>query len=63
MRKGDTVAILLGAKAPMILRELGSKPTTTYELLGFAYVDGIMHGEAIARLDQEGLGSERFVLV
>ena len=63
MRIGDMVCILLGAKAPMILREVSPKPT--YELVGPAYIDGIMHGEAIARLDQVGLApcTEKFTLV
>ena len=61
MRIGDMVCVLLGAKAPMILREVSSNPT--YELIGPTYINGIMHGEAIARLDQEGSGSKKFSII
>ena len=61
MHTGDMVCVLLGAKTLMILREVSPKPT--YELIGPAYVDGIMHGEAIARLNQRGLRSEKYPLI
>lgn len=48
-RIGDFVAILEGGKVPYILRkrEQASRDSTErWELIGDAYVDGIMDGEA-----------------
>ncbi len=42
LREGDCVAIIKGAQVPYILR---LQPTGAYQLIGEAYVDGIMDGE------------------
>lgn len=44
IQKGDTVAILTRAQVPYILRP---HDEGTYRLIGEAYIDGIMHGEAV----------------
>lgn len=45
LRSGDSVAILGGAAVPFVLRERGDE---TYQLIGEAYADRIMDGEAVA---------------
>ena len=44
MREGDVVALLAGLNAPIVLR-LG-EAGVGFEVVGVAYVEGIMHGEA-----------------
>lgn len=44
VQRGDTIAILKGAQVPFILRAHGEG---TYRLIGEAYIDGIMDGEAV----------------
>jgi len=51
MRLGDLICVVFGSKTPLILRQL--EPESTYELVGHAYVHGIMHGEALGSLDLE----------
>ncbi|KAG9231580.1 hypothetical protein BJ875DRAFT_506607 [Amylocarpus encephaloides] len=47
---GDIVAILFGCRFPVILRRVGKRQgDKTYKLVGEAYIDGIMNGEAMAR--------------
>lgn len=43
-RKGDEVCLLLGCRVHVVLRE---RPKGGYELVGEAYVHGIMKGEAV----------------
>jgi hypothetical protein len=43
LRAGDLCCILFGAHVPFILRRVAEK----YRLVGEAYVDGVMRGEAI----------------
>lgn len=43
-RKGDMVCILLGCRVPVLLRE---RQEGGYELVGEAYVQGIMDGESV----------------
>lgn len=50
MQMGDQICILMGSKTPMVLRE--GAETGCYELVGHAYVHGIMHGEALKFLDE-----------
>ncbi|KAL2059835.1 hypothetical protein VTL71DRAFT_9990 [Oculimacula yallundae] len=45
MREGDVVGILHGASIPFILRPVGNR----FEVIGDAYVHGIMGGEAMDR--------------
>lgn len=44
-RPGDSVWIVLGAEAPMVMRQVPG--TDRYTLVGEAYVHGFMHGEAL----------------
>jgi hypothetical protein len=44
--KGDVVVIIKGAPAPHVLRETG-RGDSSYFFVGEAYVDGVMHGEAV----------------
>ena len=43
IQKGDSIAILFGHKAPVVLRPVGFDQ---YSFVGEAYVDGVMDGEA-----------------
>lgn len=59
LQPGDQIWIFAGSRVPLILRKSGRRPkkqsarigpkepneTWTYELVGHAYADGIMHGE------------------
>jgi hypothetical protein len=48
MKEGDVVSIIFGAEAPLILREVGGdEGKGTFELVGEAYVNGVMDGEAM----------------
>jgi hypothetical protein len=49
---GDVVAVFLGAKLPYILRARGEE---RYLLVGEAYCDGIMDGEAMSQLPKQTL--------
>ncbi|KAI8303511.1 hypothetical protein K4K59_013205 [Colletotrichum sp. SAR11_240] len=44
-RKGDRVCLLLGSEVPFVLRPTGAG---MYEVVGDAYVSGVMDGEALA---------------
>lgn len=50
MKDDDHICILMGGKPPFILRDSQDHPGC-YELVGHAYVHGIMHGEALGYLD------------
>lgn len=51
-RLGDTIAILFGTSIPFVLRE--SKLGKNYlQLIGPAYVDGIMDGEIFSKLSED----------
>ncbi|TVY30682.1 Heterokaryon incompatibility protein 6,OR allele [Lachnellula hyalina] len=45
---GDVICVLLGCRFPVILRPVEGK----YKLVGEAYVDGLMNGEAMALLEK-----------
>jgi hypothetical protein len=45
LQPGDSVAIFGGAAVPFVLRERADK---TYQLIGEAYIDKIIDGEAVA---------------
>lgn len=55
-RPGDAVVVLFGCSIPLILRREG--PREEWQLVGEAYVDGFMNGEA-RRLIKEGTRSIR----
>ena len=43
-RCGDEIWILSGAKCPFVLRQRGGR---TFEMVGAAYIHGIMHGQEV----------------
>lgn len=51
-RKEDIVCLLLGCRIPVVLRE---RSEGGYELVGEAYVHGIMKGEAMTKQNEERL--------
>ncbi|KAK5694309.1 hypothetical protein LTR97_009931 [Elasticomyces elasticus] len=55
---GDVIAVLYGCEQPAILRPLHE--TGHYEMLGLAYVHGIMDGEAVRALEVNGNGDDVF---
>jgi Heterokaryon incompatibility protein (HET) len=56
----DLICILYGRPTPFILRP--NPDNSTYRLIGEAYVDGIMDGEAFAFRDKYSLPDKAFVL-
>lgn len=52
LQPGDLVAILWGCRWPVVLRKLPAEDEHT--LVGLAYVHGIMFGEAVHKLEEEG---------
>jgi hypothetical protein len=46
-KEGDLICILLGCSVPVILRPDSSRKTKKYELLGEAYIYGMMNGDAL----------------
>ena len=46
VRSGDIVAVLSGVQVPFILR---TSTDDKYKIIGEAYVDSIMDGEAVAK--------------
>ena len=51
MQEGDLICTILGAKTPVVLREIGEGGK--YELVGHAYVHGIMHREGLSAISNE----------
>ncbi|TID14537.1 hypothetical protein E2P81_ATG08489 [Venturia nashicola] len=49
-KEGDNICIFAGANAPFVIRD---RRNGTYELLGDAYIHGIMYGEALQWEDSE----------
>ncbi|MCJ1358625.1 MAG: hypothetical protein MMC33_008625 [Icmadophila ericetorum] len=47
---GDFVAVIIGCRIPLILREV--EGTEHFQIVGPAYVSGIMHGEALEKLPE-----------
>lgn len=54
--EGDVIVVLLGCKFPVVLREVGGH----WVLIGEAYVDGYMDGEAVVGLQEGGFVEEVF---
>jgi hypothetical protein len=50
VQTGDIIAILFGGQLPFVLRKVGNH----YILIGEAYIDGIMDGEAAKQHDLDG---------
>ncbi|KAH6644550.1 heterokaryon incompatibility protein-domain-containing protein [Boeremia exigua] len=57
---GDAISVLAGGTVPIVLRECGNK---TYQVVGDAYVHGIMDGEAIEDMRTAGEQWADIVLV
>jgi hypothetical protein len=58
-RSTDHVCILFGLSVPVVLREHDIDGRSCWELIGEAYVDGRMDGEALCSLSKEGIASRR----
>lgn len=56
--KGDFVCVLLGCRVPVVLRPCVN--TRGYYLVGDAYVQGLMDGEAVRMCDEGQLSTEIF---
>jgi hypothetical protein len=54
-RAGDMVCILFGASVPIVLRAHETQSRKCWEIVGEAYVDCAMDGEAFCCLDKQGL--------
>ncbi|RYC59873.1 hypothetical protein CHU98_g6344 [Xylaria longipes] len=59
MRSGDIICVPLGCKTPILLRPDGNKE---YSLVGDAYVDGYMNGEAVKEWMEGKRTLENYVL-
>ena len=57
MEEGDTIAILYGCWFPVIVRYSESY-SGSYNLIGSAYVHGIMDGEVVEDCGSEGWESD-----
>ncbi|KAH7094642.1 heterokaryon incompatibility protein-domain-containing protein [Paraphoma chrysanthemicola] len=51
-RVGDVIAILYGCSVPVVLREVVTSVDNWWELVGEAYVHGIMDGEVFRQMSQ-----------
>ncbi|KAK6069997.1 heterokaryon incompatibility protein [Seiridium cupressi] len=58
MKEGDEVVILFGAKAPFLVRGVGSR----WHLVGECYISGLMSGEGVVRWKTSGQESVLFEL-
>ena len=54
-REGDKICVLFGGSVPFVLREHKVDSDSYYELVGAAYVDGYMEGEAVSDMSAEEL--------
>jgi hypothetical protein len=65
-QSGDLVCILFGCSVPVILRQkvqdIDGKQVTYYELLGDAYVHGMMEGDAMDELARPDVQPQQFEL-
>lgn len=62
-RAGDLIASVEGAKVPLVLRETGEfQGKKAYELVGTAYVHGLMDGEAFKMIPELGLAEDQIFL-
>jgi hypothetical protein len=59
-RVGDQVAVFMHAAVPFVVRRVREGVGSRYELLGEAYVHGVMHGEV---MEMEDLKMEDVTLV
>jgi hypothetical protein len=59
LQGGDICCVLFGAKTPFILRRDGD---STYQLVGECYIEGVMGGEVIEKMERRELQEELIVL-
>ena len=68
---GDLIVVLAGGRVPYVLRQMPPRETdsndlghsgTRYQILGDAYVHGIMHGEALLKSDGTELEMREIIL-
>lgn len=57
-REGDLICVMGGCQTPLVLREKGER----HELIGDAYVHGLMNGVAIDMHSKGAFESQVFVL-
>jgi hypothetical protein len=50
LQPGDCVWVLSGGRVPFVLRQIDANDENRYELVGEAYVHGVMYGEAVKDL-------------
>ncbi|KAI0431947.1 hypothetical protein F5Y09DRAFT_303463 [Xylaria sp. FL1042] len=51
---GDSIIIPLGSQTPFLIRERSGQPDDSrYELIGEAWVEGVMYGEMISSTDEQ----------
>lgn len=58
VQKGDLVCLILGCATPMVLRPVGKN----FEVVGEIYMEGMMHGEAMAIVEEEEMILQEFEL-
>ena len=65
MKQDDTVVVLCGGRVPFILRQVDGDGggTGKWTLVGECYVEGLMQGEVVARMQRgnEGVSEERVI--
>ncbi|CAG8953424.1 hypothetical protein HYFRA_00010173 [Hymenoscyphus fraxineus] len=59
-KEGDLIVLLYGGNVPYLIR---SREGDTFEFVGECFVDGMMKGEYLERLEQDDRGAEVFCLV
>ena len=55
-RKGDLIAVLFGCSTPIVIRPCGSR----FQVIGEAYVQGLMEGEGMGLLESGGTQRQSF---
>jgi hypothetical protein len=68
---GDLICILYGGRVPFILRDVSSKiphnekfgARPYYKVVGDSYIHGIMMGEALDLMEEQGLKEQEFLLL
>ncbi|KAI0446045.1 heterokaryon incompatibility protein-domain-containing protein [Xylaria telfairii] len=62
MLPGDIIAVPLGCRTPIVIREEGGKEGR-FQFVGDAYLDGYMNGQAIKELEASQRKARKFVLI
>ncbi len=61
-RRGDVVFLVRGADVPFVLRPIGEEKDKRFQLVGEAYIHGVMDGE-MAKWDDGGLEEEEIEII